>query len=100
MVSPRGCLFSIVGEIKRVLKKDGVLILEVPLRIRKPFLHNEEPLLPSTENISGHYREYSVNSFKSLVSQYFSIIDLYGVNRGIYVPIENTRNAIMAVLQK
>ena len=88
-----------LSELKRVLKKDGLLYLEVPVRIKKPFSGNSEPLLPHTDNFAGHYREYSPNSFIELVSSCFNILELKGVSRGEYVPIENTRNAVMALLQ-
>ena len=90
---------SFLNELKRVLKKDGLLYLEVPVRLKKPFSGNSEPLLPHTDSFSGHYREYSPDSFIKLVSSYFDIIELKGVSRGEYVSIENTRNAVMALLK-
>ena len=88
-----------LNEIKRVLKKDGLLYLEVPVRVKKPFSGNSEPLLPHTDTFAGHYREYSPESFVELVSSCFTILELKGVSRGAYVPIDNTRNAVMALLQ-
>jgi ubiquinone/menaquinone biosynthesis C-methylase UbiE/spore coat polysaccharide biosynthesis protein SpsF (cytidylyltransferase family) len=87
-------------EIKRVMKVGGILYLEVPIRIPKPFSGNTEPLLPHTDSFAGHYREYSIKSFKYLISQLFKVMVVKGVSRGSYVAEERTRNAIMAILEK
>ena len=87
-------------KVHRVLEKDGKLFIEVPLRVKKPFSSNSKPLLPHTDKFAGHYREYSIESFRTLVSTFFNVIDIQGVSRGYYVPLEKTRNAVMALLQK
>ena len=87
-------------EIKRVLKPGGMLYIEVPLRMKRPFTGNNEPLVIATPEFAGHVREYSVEGFKELVSKYFVIEEIYGVSRGIYVPVEGARNAVMAILKK
>ena len=87
-------------EIKRVLKINGILIIEVPLRIKKPFSGNNEPLLPHTELFAGHFREYSIESFKQLVTKNFKILEIFGANRGSYCKVDKARNAVMAVLKK
>jgi ubiquinone/menaquinone biosynthesis C-methylase UbiE len=89
-----------LSEIHRVLQENGKLYLEVPVRVKNPFSGNNEPLLPHTENFAGHYREYSTDSFQELVENYFDVIEIKGVSRGAYVPVENTRNAVMAFLRK
>jgi ubiquinone/menaquinone biosynthesis C-methylase UbiE/spore coat polysaccharide biosynthesis protein SpsF (cytidylyltransferase family) len=89
-----------LSEIYRVLKKGGYLFIEVPVRVAKPFSGNSEPLVPHTDTYAGHYREYSPESFTDLVGSFFKVLKLNGVSRGAYVPIERTRNAVMALLQK
>ena len=91
---------AFLKEINRVLKKNALLILEIPLRIKKPFIDNDEPLVPHTEMYAGHYREYSKKSFTKLISNFFEITEIFGVNRGFYCPIDKARNAAMAVLKK
>ncbi len=36
---------------------------------------------------------------KKLISKYFTILEIFGVNRGIYCPINKTRNAVMGILK-
>ena len=44
---------AFIKEIYRVLKIGGLLLITVPLRIRKPFAGNDEPLIPATEQYPG-----------------------------------------------
>jgi ubiquinone/menaquinone biosynthesis C-methylase UbiE/spore coat polysaccharide biosynthesis protein SpsF (cytidylyltransferase family) len=91
---------AFLDEIYRVLKVDGILFIEVPIRISKPFSGNSEPLLPHTDSFAGHYREYTIESFSKLVSVKFEVLQIKGVSRGSYVDIAYTRNAVMGILQK
>ena len=50
-----------------MLKDGGLLIIEVPVRVRYPFSGNDEPLLPHTEKFDGHYREYGIGTFSAKV---------------------------------
>lgn len=83
-----------------ILKPGGRLLLEVPLRVRRPFSGNNEPLLPHTDSFAGHYREYSADAFADQVGRCFEVLEFRGVNRGEYVPMKHARNAIMAILTK
>jgi len=87
-------------EIGRVLKPGGIFYLEVPIRVKKPFSGNSEPLLPHTDTFAGHYREYSLESFEKLVGKCYRIVGLDGVSRGSYVPLEKARNAVRGILEK
>ncbi len=91
---------AFIEEIYRVLKIGGLLLITVPLRIRKPFTGNDEPLIPATEQYPGHYREYSNKRFQKLLTHRFVLNEIYGVNRGNYVPLENARNAIVGIFRK
>lgn len=78
-------------ELARVLKPEGKLIIEVPLRVRKPFVHNDDPFM------KDHEREYIVEELVSLCSDYFTVKEKFGVCRGFYANIEMARNAAMLV---
>lgn len=86
-----------LSEIKRVLRPGGRLILEVPLRMRRPFVHDNEPFVPKTDEFPGHVREYTVSGFNTLMSKYFNVNELLGDNRGYYCPVGRARNAVMAI---
>jgi len=85
---------AFLSEVSRVLKKDGKLIIEVPLRMRRPFDLNSEPFM------SDHVREYEVGQLSTLISRYFDIEAAYGVNRGSYCDLSKARNAAMFVCKK
>ncbi|MFT7559297.1 MAG: 2-polyprenyl-3-methyl-5-hydroxy-6-metoxy-1,4-benzoquinol methylase [Flavobacteriales bacterium] len=84
-------------EIKRVLRPNGRLLIEVPLRLRKPFIYNDNPFVPKTDSFPGHVREYSVDGFETLVGRFFSIENILGDNRGAYCDIDKARNAAMII---
>lgn len=83
-----------LSEISRVLKKDGKFIIEVPLRLHRPFVYNSKPFMPD------HVREYEIEQLSILISQYFNIEAAYGVNRGYYCDLLKARNAAMFVCKK
>ncbi len=91
---------AFLQEIYRILKPGGLLYLEVPRRMPTPFAYNNEPLVPHTNEVAGHYREYSLDSLTELCEKYFKIEDIFGVARGQYVSIDKARNAYMMVLRK
>lgn len=76
-------------EIRRVLTKDGIAIIIVPLRPPIPFIEfiNDKirPLLDfNKKNVSEedevHMRLYSISSFKEEISRYFTILELRRYN--------------------
>jgi SAM-dependent methyltransferase len=73
------------------LKPDGVLVLEVPLLARRPFLGIGEPLSPA------HVREYDVEGLLDLVAERFRVREAYGVSRGVYQELERARSAVLVV---
>lgn len=76
-----------LGEISRVLKSDGRFFIEVPLRMKRPFVYNKLPVMPD------HVREYYMQELIEKISEYFEIEEMYGVNRGFYTDISKARNA-------
>ncbi|MBW1613121.1 MAG: methyltransferase domain-containing protein [Deltaproteobacteria bacterium] len=83
-----------LGKCSKLLKDGGWLFLEVPLLVKRPFDSIPKPLNPH------HIREYDSSALKRLVSNYFDIIESYGVNRGYYLELENARNAVLFVARK
>ncbi len=83
-----------LSEVNKVLKKDGKLIIEVPLRMRRPFVFNSEPFMPA------HVREYGVEQLSALIHRHFDIEAAYGVNRGNYCDLSKARNAAMFICKK
>ncbi len=60
-------------EVKRVLKPGGVAILSSPNRIFSS---------PDAHPVSrGHIKEFSAQEFKNLLSEYFSRLTMYGIER-------------------
>ncbi len=88
-----------LSEIQRVLRPGGKLILEVPLRMRRPFIHNDNPFVPKTAEFPGHVREYDVDGFVALVGRYFEIEQVMGDNRGYYCAVSRARNAVLAIAE-
>lgn len=84
-------------EIKRALRPGGKLIIEVPLRMRAPFVHNDNPFVPKTDEFPGHVREYTTQGFQDLVAKHFTITDVQGDNRGYYCDVERARNAVLII---
>ncbi len=76
------------------LREGGYIVLEVPLLMKRPFSDSSEPLNPF------HVREYSVAGLSDLVTQFFHIINVYGVTRGYYVEPTKARNAVLVVARK
>jgi cyclopropane fatty-acyl-phospholipid synthase-like methyltransferase len=72
----------------------GILVLEVPVLMRRPFVETDLPLNPY------HVREYSKDGLSALVEEFFSVEASWGVSRGRYVEVEDARNAVMCVAQK
>ncbi len=85
---------AFLSEVSRVLKKDGTLIIEVPLRMCRPFVFNSKPFMPD------HVREYEVGQLTDLLSRHFNIEAAYGANRGNYCDISKARNAAMFVCRQ
>ncbi len=86
-----------LSEIKRALRPGGTLMIEVPLRMRFPFVDNDNPFVPKTDDFPGHVREYTPEGFQRLVEQFFEIEEILGDNRGAYCPVDQARNAVMIV---
>ena len=81
-------------EISRILKREGFLFIEAPVRLAKPFVNNSEPLM------SGHIIEYEAEEFLDKIRRYFRIIESYGVNRGCYCELARARNAVAAMCRR
>lgn len=77
----------------RWLAPEGRLILEVPLLLRYPF---PEVGLPLGE---GHKREYVTANLLDLVREWFVVEESFGVGRGMYLPLDRARNAVMLLLR-
>jgi len=75
------------------LKRDGTLVVEVPLLARRPFLGIGEPLSPD------HVREYDVKGLIQLVGERFRVREAYGVNRGAYLDLDHARSAVLVVAE-
>ncbi len=86
-----------LSEIKRALKPGGTLMIEVPLRMRFPFVHNDNPFVPKTDDFPGHVREYTPEGFQRLVERFFNVEEVLGDNRGSYCSIGQARNAVMII---
>ncbi len=80
-----------LNNIKKSLKKNGIVILEVPLLMKYPFADSEEPYG------DAHIREYHPTALVSLFSRYFQLMDTYGMSRGFYVGLEKARNAALLI---
>ncbi|MFH1957615.1 MAG: methyltransferase domain-containing protein [bacterium] len=87
-------------ELARVLCAHGILFIEAPLRMRRPFIYNNEPLVKATENYAGHYREYTTGGLKKILSKQFRIVKSFGVSRGVYSDLDKARNAVAFVCVK
>lgn len=83
-----------LSEVNKVLKKDGKFIIEVPLRLCRPFVYNSEPFMPD------HVHEYESGQLTNLIRKYFKIENAYGVNRGNYCDLTKARNAAAFVCKK
>jgi len=81
-------------KLRRCLKKNGLLILEVPISTKYPFIHTTVPINPY------HIREYDVAMLTKMISSKMEIKEKYGVNKGIYVNIKNARNGAFFVAKK
>ena len=79
--------YRFLEEVRRVLRPGGRLLIEVPLRLRRPFAHNGEPFM------LDHVREYAIDDLGKLLASHLVIEERYGVNRGFYCAIEKARNA-------
>ena len=77
--------------LQKWMKKNAIIILEVPLLMKYPFSDSEEPYGDS------HIREYYTNDLIELFSSYFKVKDAYGVSRGFYTELEMARNAVLLV---
>ncbi len=62
-------------------------MIEVPLRMRRPFSDTDEPFM------MDHVREYAIGDLEKLLASYLDIERSYGVNRGFYSEIGKARNA-------
>jgi SAM-dependent methyltransferase len=82
---------AFLERIARWLAPGGRLVLEVPLRMRRPFSAVDEPLSPD------HVREYDAEGLLALVRERFVVTAAFGVSRGAYVPVERARNAMLIV---
>ncbi len=59
------------------LKKNGILVIEVPFYYQYPFFGIKIPYG------DGHFREYNETSFKKVIKTRFNILNFKGVSRGI-----------------
>ena len=80
--------------VSRWLKPGGKFVLEVPLLLELPFKDVKTPLSPF------HEREYVVATLMDLVSEFLLVTEAFGVNRGYYTELENSRNAALLVCKK
>jgi ubiquinone/menaquinone biosynthesis C-methylase UbiE len=80
-----------LSNLKYWMKKDAIIVLEVPLLMKYPFSGSNEPYG------KYHIREYIIEDLVELFSKYFSIIDSYGVTRGFYANKQFARNAYLLV---
>ena len=74
-------------EVRRILRPGGRLMIEVPLRMRRPFSDTDEPFM------MDHVREYAIGDLEKLLASHLDIERSYGVNRGFYSEIGKARNA-------
>ena len=77
--------------LQKWMKKNAIIILEVPLLMKYPFINSNEPYG------DDHIREYYTNDLIELFSSYFKVKDAYGVSRGFYTELEMARNAVLLV---
>ena len=77
---------------RRWLRPGGRFVLEVPLVMETPFRDIDVPIG------DGHVREYRVESLLDLVGEHFDVRRSFGVARGLYLPLERARNAVMLEL--
>jgi SAM-dependent methyltransferase len=75
------------------LKEKGKLLLEVLLLMKYPFKDIGKPLG------GKHLREYEIDFFTNLCGQYFKIKQTFGINRGLYLNSNRSRNAILLLLE-
>ena len=47
-----------------------------------------------------HKREYKIEELLKLCGLYFNVEEIYGVNRGLYVDVKMTRNALWLKLKQ
>lgn len=80
--------------LRKLLKVNGTLILEVPIFTKSIYKNIKIPLNPF------HVIEYEARNLKELCSEYFEIEKAFGVNRGFYTTENKCRNAMMLILKK
>ena len=78
-------------KLKSWMKKNAIIVLEVPLLMKYPFKDSEEPYG------DAHIREYYTNDLIELFSSFFKVKDAYGVCRGFYTELDKARNAVLLV---
>ncbi len=70
------CPEAYVGEIRRVLRPEGILVLSTPnKRISSPTPGSMWP---------HHIHEFSLEEVGSLLSKYFAAVDMWGMNIPVY----------------
>lgn len=79
--------------INKWLRPESEFILEVPVLMEFPFKGIDLPLSEI------HKREYKIKELLKLCGLYFDVEESYGVNRGLYVDIKMTRNALWLKLK-
>lgn len=72
---------SFLNEIKRVLKKDGLLIMSTPNK----YIYSDRVNYKN----EFHVKEFYVEEFKTFLSKYFSFVDIYYQNYEVYSVINN-----------
>jgi len=77
--------------LKRWMKKNAKIVLEVPLLMKYPFKYSNEPYS------DFHIREYNSEDLIDMFSSHFKILEAYGVCRGYYVELDKARNAVLLI---
>jgi len=79
--------------VNKWLRPRGEFVLEVPILMEFPFKGIDLPLSEI------HKREYKIEELVTLCGLYFDIEEIYGVNRGLYIQVKMTRNALWLKLR-
>lgn len=78
---------AFLDEIKRILTKDGVLIISTPVRQQA----RHEDFIQDPQTNPFHEREYSIEEFDTLLKAYFNEVDLYGQDK---ITVEEQNRAV------